>query len=589
MDANGLNQGLLGGGPVVPRRRPGQWVSAVAASALLFGVGVFFMMPNVPDVSRKIASSKPLKLKEVLGKYPRPDNMHELNAFFAQLPAHDDEAKVFKHVSPHAEAVYRSYLEHFGTTAPHWKTQAKERRHQLDDVSEFTYRLGIFTEMMRTIIKQNAFEAANNRNPDRAIFGLTKFADWTWEEFKTMFTHAESPRNTTSPKKVTRLSGPKMGETPCNKNWAAENRELFTPRQQGQCGSCYAHAAAEELRAMAFINAGFDPGPLSVQYIVDCSGHGCSGGDASNIMDWVHQQGGIPAKVDYGPYSASRQMCKKGIPFAVTTSGAERHQDEADTARTICNEGPTSMGVLANGAFMSYRRGVLSHQACPSGMNNHDTQAVAVVASKGAWLIRNSWGKDWGVDPVNFEPGTDAGFILLEYGYDTCGVTQLNGIPKNVVKATGCTGGSCDVPAPAPVGPGPAPAPGGSLCTNECIFSNDGACDDGGSGSAFEVCGYGTDCSDCGPREPSNTCEDTCMWARDGACDEGSGGAPGLCRLGTDCTDCGGNGNNPCAHCRSGHLGAGESCLLASDGTCSTPNNAYYCFDSHDRLRVSSC
>ena len=38
------------------------------------------------------------------------------------------------------------------------------------------------------------------------------------------------------------------------------------------------------------------------------------------------------------------------------------------------------------------------------------------------------------------------------------------------------------------------------LCNNECAYSGDGECDDGGEGSDFAICAYGTDCDDCGPR-----------------------------------------------------------------------------------------
>jgi hypothetical protein len=39
------------------------------------------------------------------------------------------------------------------------------------------------------------------------------------------------------------------------------------------------------------------------------------------------------------------------------------------------------------------------------------------------------------------------------------------------------------------------------LCSNECEYADDGECDDGGTGSAFDVCDYATDCGDCGVRE----------------------------------------------------------------------------------------
>lgn len=40
------------------------------------------------------------------------------------------------------------------------------------------------------------------------------------------------------------------------------------------------------------------------------------------------------------------------------------------------------------------------------------------------------------------------------------------------------------------------------LCTNTCRFAHDGDCDDGGPGADFDLCEYGTDCADCGPRPP---------------------------------------------------------------------------------------
>lgn len=41
---------------------------------------------------------------------------------------------------------------------------------------------------------------------------------------------------------------------------------------------------------------------------------------------------------------------------------------------------------------------------------------------------------------------------------------------------------------------------GASLCSNSCRYARDGDCDDGGRGSRYDMCRFGTDCSDCGPR-----------------------------------------------------------------------------------------
>ncbi|GAB5538343.1 MAG: hypothetical protein Salg2KO_04460 [Salibacteraceae bacterium] len=39
-----------------------------------------------------------------------------------------------------------------------------------------------------------------------------------------------------------------------------------------------------------------------------------------------------------------------------------------------------------------------------------------------------------------------------------------------------------------------------TFCNNECIFANDGACDDGGPDALYNYCNLGTDCEDCGER-----------------------------------------------------------------------------------------
>ena len=37
-------------------------------------------------------------------------------------------------------------------------------------------------------------------------------------------------------------------------------------------------------------------------------------------------------------------------------------------------------------------------------------------------------------------------------------------------------------------------------CDNSCASANDAECDDGGPGSLYDICEYGSDCNDCGVR-----------------------------------------------------------------------------------------
>jgi len=41
----------------------------------------------------------------------------------------------------------------------------------------------------------------------------------------------------------------------------------------------------------------------------------------------------------------------------------------------------------------------------------------------------------------------------------------------------------------------------GELCADTCQYAGDGECDDGGTGAAYGVCQFGSDCTDCGPRQ----------------------------------------------------------------------------------------
>lgn len=51
--------------------------------------------------------------------------------------------------------------------------------------------------------------------------------------------------------------------------------------------------------------------------------------------------------------------------------------------------------------------------------------------------------------------------------------------------------------------PAAAQATPGEMCSNTCRWANDGECDDGGVGAQYRVCGFGTDCNDCGSRNES--------------------------------------------------------------------------------------
>ncbi len=146
-----------------------------------------------------------------------------------------------------------------------------------------------------------------------------------------------------------------------------------------------------------------------------------------------------------------------------------------------------------------------------------------------------------------------------------------------------------DTPAPPPTTDTPADSASatGATCTDTCEWASDGVCDDGGPGAEYGDCAYGTDCTDCGARDgsapapapaPTPTtgaagCSDTCWWAGDGFCDDGGPGSEyAACDYGTDCTDCGARDGSAPAPAPSptptGTGGCSNTCSWAGDGVC---------------------
>ncbi|KAL1528129.1 hypothetical protein AB1Y20_009493 [Prymnesium parvum] len=111
---------------------------------------------------------------------------------------------------------------------------------------------------------------------------------------------------------------------------------------------------------------------------------------------------------------------------------------------------------------------------------------------------------------------------------------------------------------PSPPAPSPSPPQSPGVCYEDCAYSSDTDCDDGGPGAEFSLCSYGADCIDCGHRPPRPPppppplpspptppsapyrCSNDCAYSSDSSCDDGGPGAEfAYCDLGEDCADCG--------------------------------------------------
>jgi len=247
--------------------------------------------------------------------------------------------------------------------------------------------------------------AAQNKNSPHATFGYTKFADWSPEEFKSLlgFKPKEPVHAEPSTSEVAAPGGAI--------NWVARGKT--TPiKNQAQCGSCWAFSATEEAESANLI-AGRGIPEGSPQEIVDCDRgeDGCNGGDPRQALEWI-QANGLDAASCY-PYYARTGNCQSSrcspairISQVVPIAGNEPAMYNALTQMPLsicCDAEP----------WQYYTGGILHANQCGYSID-HAIQLVGYEpADGGYWIVRNSWGADWG----------ESGYIYLAYGENTCGIT----------------------------------------------------------------------------------------------------------------------------------------------------------------------
>jgi len=277
---------------------------------------------------------------------------------------------------------------------------------------EYQNRFTIFQENMKKAAELNAQNTT-------ARFGATKFADLTHEEFAVRL-----GMKGYVPKVTNRAVTPApQTKAPANFDWRNNNGQSYITavKDQGQCGSCWAFATTESIESAWILSKGISASqmpPLAPQQIVDCdtTDQGCNGGDPPTAYQYVISAGGIETNQDY-PYTAQDGNCNfdsssvyatiSNFQYAIPQGG-----DENTMANVLATTAPLAIIVDAS-SWQYYTGGVLS--SCGTSLD-HAVMAVGYsqTAATPYWIVRNSWGSDWG----------ENGFIRLQFGQNTCGITS---------------------------------------------------------------------------------------------------------------------------------------------------------------------
>ena len=143
-----------------------------------------------------------------------------------------------------------------------------------ESFEEETSRFNVFVDNLRNIDQRN-YES--QMAGESATFGVTKFADLTPIEFQTQMLNYR-PADDAHKTEVDQTIEPLGEGEQAKKDWTGK---YTTPvKDQGQCGSCWAFSATEQIESDAMRTAGFN-GELSAQQITSCDTRdgGCNGGN----------------------------------------------------------------------------------------------------------------------------------------------------------------------------------------------------------------------------------------------------------------------------------------------------------------------
>ncbi|GAM25572.1 hypothetical protein SAMD00019534_087470 [Acytostelium subglobosum LB1] len=288
---------------------------------------------------------------------------------------------------------------------------------------EYNERFEIFKTNLARINELNALAKSLKSS---AKFGVNAFADLSVEEFREYNLNAVVRPGRRADVPV----APEMDVTnmPASFDWRPKG--AVTPvKNQGQCGSCWSFSTTGNIEGQWFL-AGNTLVGLSEQNLVDCDHHcatyegfyscdaGCNGGMQENAMDYIIANGGIDTEASY-PYTAENGTCH----FNPSNIGAKisnwtyAPSNETQLAAYLAVHGPISISADAE-MWQFYISGVFD---LPCGKNlDHAILLVGYGSqqlhdhSKDIWLVKNSWGADWG----------EQGYIYLERGIGQCGMNE---------------------------------------------------------------------------------------------------------------------------------------------------------------------
>ncbi|XP_031425837.1 cathepsin K-like [Clupea harengus] len=190
-------------------------------------------------------------------------------------------------------------------------------------------------------------------------------------------------------------------------------------KNQGSCGSCWAFSAVGALEGQ-LRKKGKKLVDLSPQNLVDCVGQdtGCNGGWMTYAFDYVRRKGIATEKVY--PYTGRNERCRHDSSMNGASCRRYRNikkEDEKMLELALSQIGPISVAINIQSSFHFYKKGIYNDRRCNPKRLTH--AVVAVGYTPGYWIVKNSWGTDWGAK----------GYIYMKKDRNICGIANMASYP----------------------------------------------------------------------------------------------------------------------------------------------------------------
>ncbi|CAG9855681.1 unnamed protein product [Phyllotreta striolata] len=278
----------------------------------------------------------------------------------------------------------------YGVLEKDWKLFKQEFNKTYNSGEEEQKRFKIFKENWNNINKHNK---RYDKGLETYSQEINRFGDLTDNEFTETYGLSENNwiSNYTIDNGSNQIDNDYL-------DWRAKG--AVTPaKDQGKCGSCWIFSAVGNLESLYFRKTG-NLETFSEQYIVDCiSNESCDGGSPKWAFEFMKEKG-VRLESDY-PYNAEQNNCKNlttPVLFVDFNSTCfQNSMDEVVLKEAVRQNGPLSVCLYVTYRWRFYKSGVWFHNQC-SDFSNHCLVLVGYGTENGKnyWLIKNSWGPNWG-------------------------------------------------------------------------------------------------------------------------------------------------------------------------------------------------